>query len=157
MEDLRGTAPILASFHAGLDATRESVRLSPWYWGQRQTLATYTIAGGHLDNALRNLRVLARQAAIALDRDDVVPAAIPHALLGLADGVESLGPAIAGEAEVEPVRAVILERGRGHCHDLRRGPVHRPDGGPDPAVRLRPAAGHGHDRERGRDGDPCRG
>jgi hypothetical protein len=109
LEDLRGTAPVLASFHAGLDATRESVRLSPWYWGQRQTLATYTLAGGHLDNALRNLRVLARQAAIALDRDDVVPVAIPHALGGLAAGIESLGPAIAGEASVDSVREVILD------------------------------------------------
>jgi uncharacterized membrane protein YgaE (UPF0421/DUF939 family) len=108
LEDLRGTAPVLASFHAGLDATRESVRLSPWYWGQRQTLATYTFAGGHLDNALRNLRVLTRQASIALERDDVVPAVIPQALLGLADGVEALGPAIAGEAGFEPVREVIL-------------------------------------------------
>lgn len=106
---LRGTNPVLASFHAGLDATRESVRLSPWYWGQRQTLATYTIAGGHLDNALRNLRVLTRQASIALERDDVVPAAIPQALRGLADGIEALGPAIAGEADFEPVRAVILD------------------------------------------------
>jgi uncharacterized membrane protein YgaE (UPF0421/DUF939 family) len=109
LERLRGTAPVLASFHAGLDATRESVRLSPWYWGQRQTLATYTIAGGHLDNALRNLRVLTRQASIALERDDVVPAAVPQALLGLADGIDSLGPAIAGEADVEPVREAILD------------------------------------------------
>ena len=97
LEDLRGTAPVLASFHAGLDATRESVRLSPWYWGQRQTLATYTLAGGHLDNALRNLRVLARQASIALERDDVVPAEIPLALADLAAGVEALGPMLAGE------------------------------------------------------------
>jgi uncharacterized membrane protein YgaE (UPF0421/DUF939 family) len=109
LERLRGTAPVLASFHAGLDATRESVRLSPWYWGQRQTLATYTIAGGHLDNALRNLRVLTRQASIALERDDVVPAAIPQALLDLADGIDALGPAIAGEAGFEPVREVILD------------------------------------------------
>jgi uncharacterized membrane protein YgaE (UPF0421/DUF939 family) len=108
LDDLRGTAPVLASFHAGLDATRESVRLSPWYWGQRQTLATYTLAGGHLDNALRNLRVLTRQASIALERDDVVPGVIPRALLGLADGVEALGPAIAGEAGFGPVREVIL-------------------------------------------------
>jgi uncharacterized membrane protein YgaE (UPF0421/DUF939 family) len=108
LERLRGTAPVLASFHAGLDATRESVRLSPWYWGQRQTLATYTIAGGHLDNALRNLRVLTRQASIALERDDVVPAAVPQALLGLADGIDALGPAIAGDADFEPVREVIL-------------------------------------------------
>lgn len=109
LEDLRGAAPVLASFHAGLDATRESVRLSPWYWGQRQTLATYAIAGGHLDNALRNLRVLARQGSIALERNDAVPAQIPRALVGLADGIEALGPAISGEARVEPVRDAILD------------------------------------------------
>jgi hypothetical protein len=72
-------------------------------------LATYTIAGGHLDNALRNLRVLTRQASIALERDDVVPATIPHALLGLADGTDALGPAIAAEAAFEPVRVAILD------------------------------------------------
>ncbi len=109
LEDLRGTAPVLASFHAGLDATRESVRLSPWYWGQRQTLATYTLAGGHLDNALRNLRVLARQASIALERDDVVPAEIPLALAELATGVDALGPMLAGERAAGPVREVILD------------------------------------------------
>lgn len=109
LEDLRGTAPVLASFHAGLDATRESVRLSPWYWGQRQMLVTYTMAGGHLDNALRNLRVLARQASIALEREDHVPSEIARALSDLADGVEALGPALAGEGAVDPVRAVILD------------------------------------------------
>ncbi|HYN57661.1 MAG TPA: FUSC family protein [Motilibacterales bacterium] len=109
LDDLRGTAPVLASFHAGLDATRESVRLSPWYWGQRQTLTTYTLAGGHLDNALRNLRVLARQVSIALDRGDHVPSEIQLALSDLADGVEALGPALAGDGDVEPVRTVILD------------------------------------------------
>ncbi len=108
LEVLRATAPVLASFHAGLDATRESVRLSPWYWGQRQTLATYVLAGGHLDNALRNLRVLARQASIALERDDAVAAEIPHALMSLAQGTTALGPAIAGEADFEPVREMVL-------------------------------------------------
>ncbi len=109
LEGLRSTAPILASFHAGLDATRESVRLSPWYWGQRQTLATYTMAGAHLDNALRNLRVLARQASVALDRDDAIPAEIPLALADLATGVEGLAPMLAGDTGAEQVRAVILD------------------------------------------------
>jgi uncharacterized membrane protein YgaE (UPF0421/DUF939 family) len=108
LEDLRGTAPVLATFHAGLDATRESVRLSPWYWGQRQVLTTYVLAGGHLDNALRNLRVLARQASIALERGDAVPVEIPHALTHLAEGTSALGPAIAGDADFEPVRERIL-------------------------------------------------
>ena len=56
LEDLRGTAPVLASFHAGLDATRESVRLSPWYWGQRQT-------AGHLRAGRRAPRQRAAQPA----------------------------------------------------------------------------------------------
>ena len=109
LDDLRATAPVLASFHAGLDATREAVRLSPWYWGQRQTLDTYTLAGGHLDNALRNLRVLARQASIALEREDPVPTEIHGALSRLADAVDALGPALAGGGDVEPVRTLILD------------------------------------------------
>ena len=154
LEGLRGTAPVLASFHAGLDATRESVRLSPWYWGQRQTLATYTLAGGHLDNALRNLRVLARQAAIALEREDLVPDSDPAGAAGPGRRRRRPGP-----CHCRGRRGRTRSRGhprRGHDgrRGLRRGPVHRADGGPDPAVSLRPAAGNGHERGRGRLGDP---
>lgn len=108
LTSLRGTAPVLQGFHAGLDATRESIRLAPWYWGQRTLLASYALAGVHLDNALRNLRVLARQAAVALDRNESVPATIPRALAELATATEALTWVLAGESDPEHARAAAL-------------------------------------------------
>lgn len=108
LADLRDTAPLLASFRAGLEATRESVRLAPWYWGRRSVLRTYALAAVHLDNALRNLRVLARQASVALDRDEPVPGPLPVALELIARGAARLGPALAGEEDPEVARRVIL-------------------------------------------------
>ncbi|MGB7979236.1 MAG: FUSC family protein [Candidatus Nanopelagicales bacterium] len=108
LADLRATGPALARFQLGLDATRESVRLSPWYWRQRELISTYTDSGGHLDNALRNLRVLARQASIALERDDVVPDEVPRALSELAHAAQGLDAVLAGDAPAEPIRAAIM-------------------------------------------------
>lgn len=108
LTDLRGTAPVLARFHSGLDATRESVRLAPWYWGQRTLLTSYALAGFHLDNALRNLRVLARQAEVALDRGEAVPAQIPAALEGLGSACDALGAVLAGEADPTGVRRTLI-------------------------------------------------
>jgi uncharacterized membrane protein YgaE (UPF0421/DUF939 family) len=119
LADLRATAPVLAGFHAGLDATRESVRLAPWYWGQRALLASYALAGVHLDNALRNLRVIARQAVVAIDRDEPVPAGIPDALEDLSRAAAELGPALAGEAQPDGVQQILLAA-VGHSSEATR-------------------------------------
>ena len=108
LSDLRDTSPLLTSFRAGLDATRESIRLVPWYWGQRGVLATYALAGTHLDNALRNLRVLARQAGVALDRDEHVPASLPRALELLAVATRELPAALSGDHAPEAAQRAIL-------------------------------------------------
>jgi uncharacterized membrane protein YgaE (UPF0421/DUF939 family) len=108
LAELRATTPVLDSFHAGLDATRESVRLAPWYWGQRTLLASYALAGFQLDHALRNLRVLARQSTLALDRGEHVPTSIADALDHLSSAASGLGPVLAGEADPGPVRADLL-------------------------------------------------
>lgn len=109
LADLRATAPVLQSFHAGLDATREAVRLAPWYWSYRTRLAAYATAGAHLDNALRNLRVLARQAVVALDRDEPVAASLPGALDQLAAGTRQVGQVLAGNSAAPDVQALLLE------------------------------------------------
>jgi uncharacterized membrane protein YgaE (UPF0421/DUF939 family) len=115
LTDLRATAAVLDGFHTGLDATRESVRLAPWYWGQRTLLASYALAGFHLDHALRNLRVLARQAEVALDRAEPVPDAVPAALAELAEAAGMLGEVLAGDADPEQVRRALLAA-VGHTH-----------------------------------------
>ncbi len=109
LTDLRATAPVLDRFRAGLDATRESVRLAPWYWGRRTLLASYAQAGFHLDNALRNLRVLARQATVALDRGERVLPAVPAALALMAQATSALDGVLAGQADPMPVRETLLE------------------------------------------------
>lgn len=108
LADLRATAPIIDGFHAGLDATREAVRLAPWYWGQRTLLSSYALAGVHLDNALRNLRVIARQASVSIDRDERVPAAIPEALDALAAATARIGAVLAGDEEPEATQGLLL-------------------------------------------------
>jgi uncharacterized membrane protein YgaE (UPF0421/DUF939 family) len=106
---LRDTDPVVAGFQAGLDVTRESVRLAPWYWGQRTVLAAYALAGVHLDHALRNLRVLARQAAATLRRGEAVPEPLVTAVEALAQAATGLGPVLAGTADAEDVLE-LLER-----------------------------------------------
>lgn len=108
LAELRATSPVIASFHSGLAETRESVRLAPWYWGQRTVLASYALAGFHLDNALRNLRVLARHAAIALDRDDPTPHGLDEALGDLARATEQLAPILAGDEAADGLRDELL-------------------------------------------------
>ena len=105
---LRATNPVLAGFQTGLATTRESVRMAPWYWGQRAVLASYALAGFHLDNALRNLRVLARHATIALDRGEEIPAGLVPALEDLALATELLEPALDGTADPDQVRDLLL-------------------------------------------------
>lgn len=106
---LRATAPALTSFQNGLAASRESVRMAPWYWSQRGVVAAYSLAGFHLDNTLRNLRVLARHLHNALDRDEEVPAGLPEQLDRLAAAVQQIGHVLVGDADPESVQTELLE------------------------------------------------
>lgn len=107
LTDLRATGRELEGFKAALDATRESVRIAPWYWGQRTILVTYALAGIHLDNAIRNCRVLARQAAVSIDRGEVVSPGVPDAMDRLAEAAVLIGPVLTGESP-EPPRDAAL-------------------------------------------------
>jgi len=108
LADLRATASVLESLQSGLAVTRESVRLAPKYWGERAVLESYSLAGFHLDNALRNLRVLARQALAALEHGDPVPPAIPLALEDLALATDDIGAILADELDPEQARSCLV-------------------------------------------------
>ena len=101
-------SPAVADFQSGLAATRETVRLSPWYWRQRAMVASYGLAGFHLDYALRNLRVLARQSSLCLSRGDDVPEDVARALGDLAWATRRLSAVLADEADPAPVRERLL-------------------------------------------------
>ncbi|MGB8020663.1 MAG: FUSC family protein [Candidatus Nanopelagicales bacterium] len=106
---LRAATPALETYRAGMAATRESVQLAPWNWGEHSVLASYSGADAHLDNALRNLRVLARQASVSLERGDQVPTEIPRALSRLARCTADLAAVLAGESDPELLRENLID------------------------------------------------
>lgn len=126
LDTLRATTPALDSYRAGMAATRESVRLAPWNWGEHAVLASYAGADTHLDSALRNLRVLARQASVALERDAEVPPEIPHALARLARCAEDLGAVLAGERDPVVLREDLIDAVALAAHASSDGPFNAP-------------------------------
>jgi uncharacterized membrane protein YgaE (UPF0421/DUF939 family) len=96
------------AFHSAVRAAGETARIAPPRWGARAQVAHYAEADPQLDNAVRNVRVLARGALRALQLGDHVPDDIPLALRELATAVRGFDGALAGDAGVERPRAAAL-------------------------------------------------
>jgi uncharacterized membrane protein YgaE (UPF0421/DUF939 family) len=112
---LRRARDIDASTQKFLEALtigRETAAAAPVRRGQRGPLAVYSEAGGQIDLAVRNVRVLARGVVRAIETGDSVPPQVAGALARLRDAVVALGawmedPAQAA-AVVEPaVQAAV--------------------------------------------------
>ncbi|MGB6182590.1 MAG: FUSC family protein [Rhodococcus sp. (in: high G+C Gram-positive bacteria)] len=67
----RQTQPAIDTMRTDLKGGREISRLSPLYWNSRQRLAMLAATADPLDNAVRNIRVLARRS-LSLVRDDEI-------------------------------------------------------------------------------------
>jgi uncharacterized membrane protein YccC len=79
-------------FLESLTVGRETAAAAPQRWVDRAPLAIYSEAGGQIDLAVRNVRVLARGVVRAIEVDDRVPPDVAEAIRGLADAVQSLEP-----------------------------------------------------------------
>ena len=92
---LRRARDIDASTQRFLEALtigRETAAAAPVRRGQRGPLAVYSEAGGQIDLAVRNVRVLARGVVRAIETGDRVPPAVGDSLLELRQAVVSLAP-----------------------------------------------------------------
>jgi hypothetical protein len=79
-------------FLEALTIGRETAAAAPARRTQRESLAIYSEAGGQIDLAVRNVRVLARGVVRAIETGDAVPPAVADALLELREAVISLAP-----------------------------------------------------------------
>jgi uncharacterized membrane protein YgaE (UPF0421/DUF939 family) len=79
-------------FLESLTIGRETAAAAPQRWSDRGPLALYSEAGGQIDLAVRNVRVLARGVVRAIEVGDHVPAAVGEAIRQLAVAVRSLEP-----------------------------------------------------------------
>ena len=97
-------------FLEALTVGRETAAAAPQRRRDREPLAVYSEAGGQLDLAVRDVRVLARAVLRAIDLADEVPPEVIEAIRALGDAVSNLHPWLgdrgAADGVVEPaVRA----------------------------------------------------
>jgi hypothetical protein len=79
-------------FMEALTIGRETAAAAPQRHAAREPLAIYSEAGGQLDLAVRNVRVLARGAIRAIDVGDRVPPEVGRAIRELGEAVDGVGP-----------------------------------------------------------------
>ena len=68
----RSTQSAIDTMRSDLSGGREISRISPLYWNSRRRLSRLEATADPIDNAVRNLRVLARRAVSAIQADEPV-------------------------------------------------------------------------------------
>lgn len=99
-------------FLEALTIGRETAAAAPARFSQRSSLAVYAEAGGQLDLAVRNVRVLARGVLRAVETGDPVPPQIADAIRELRSAVLALGPWLEDPKQVDAVRRPAVSAAR---------------------------------------------
>jgi uncharacterized membrane protein YccC len=99
-------------FLEALTIGRETAFAAPARFSQRSSLAVYAEAGGQLDLAVRNVRVLARGVLRAVETGDHVPPPVPDAIRELRSAVLALGPWLEDPKRVDAVRGPAIAAAR---------------------------------------------
>jgi hypothetical protein len=88
--------------------SQEVAALAPARWSSRGVLGVLDAALPHVDSAVRDTRVLARQTTSALERGDIIPPGLDTALDECATAVEVLRRAVASGGDLAAARAAAL-------------------------------------------------
>lgn len=91
-----------------VEASREIAVLAPARWSSRGVLGLLDAALPHAEAAVRDTRVLARQAAAALERGDVIPPGLDAAIDECASAVEVLRRAVDSGGDLAAARAAAI-------------------------------------------------
>ncbi|MCA2213639.1 FUSC family protein [Jidongwangia harbinensis] len=103
LADLRAAEATFAAFSAAVAAARENVAFAPARWRARGPLGQYVDGADQLTYALRNVRVLTRRAATALNDAEPIPEVLPESIRLFGDAVDLLRQE--WESGAEPVAA----------------------------------------------------
>jgi uncharacterized membrane protein YgaE (UPF0421/DUF939 family) len=89
-------------------ASHEIALLAPARWNARVTLAHIEVALPYLDAAVRDTRVLARQALAAMQRGDAIPPGLDSAIDECAIAVRTLQRSLDSQDDVAAARAASI-------------------------------------------------
>ncbi|MEU6779875.1 FUSC family protein [Nonomuraea angiospora] len=108
LEEARGSQKDVEEFRQALETGKEIATISPLHRHRRPFLDGYEQAAVPLDHALRNARVLARRAIVALDGPGALPPRLPRELRDLADATLMLRDDLAAGRSPERAGGAIL-------------------------------------------------
>ena len=91
LQQARGTQPAVTGLEDRLAGARELVRISPTYRRKRGEVAEMERVLNPLDNGIRNIRVLARRAIVAVDDSVPIPEGMVTQIARLGEAVEQVG------------------------------------------------------------------
>ncbi|WP_246098101.1 FUSC family protein [Rhodococcus spelaei] len=101
----RDTQAAIDGLRSSLTGGREISRLSPLYWNSRDRLERLSRAADPIDNALRNIRVLARRSLSLVRDDEILDPRLVDEVEKLAHAVEVLRRMVLADPGQQPDRA----------------------------------------------------
>jgi uncharacterized membrane protein YgaE (UPF0421/DUF939 family) len=108
LEALREADASVTRFRDALADARETATLAPVRWRARVPLTEYVDAAPHIDHALRNARVLARRAVIAIEDGEQAPPALIASLQSASEAVAALVRELAAGRDPVRTRELVL-------------------------------------------------
>lgn len=112
LAELRTSQTTIDDYKAALQTGSEIARIAPIRWRSKDELKRYQTAGGPVDYAIRNTRVLARRAMAALKADEPIPDGVPDVLKDYADAVDCLRGELEKGAEPKLTREAVRDAAR---------------------------------------------
>jgi uncharacterized membrane protein YgaE (UPF0421/DUF939 family) len=102
LEDARSTQPEIDEMRSDISGGREISVISPLFWNSRSRLDRITAVADPIDNAVRNVRVLARRAASSVDKGQPIKQEIIELVEQLAHGFEVVNDMILADPGQQP-------------------------------------------------------
>ena len=101
----RATQPAIDALRADLRGGREISRISPLYWNSRARLDRLSKTADPLDNAVRNIRVLARRSLTSVRDDEILDPRLIDVVDKLADATAVLSAMMLAAPGQQPDQA----------------------------------------------------
>ncbi len=112
LEEARLLQPDLENVRSTAANVSEIARMSPMRWTQRGHVSLYVGTIGHIDNAVRDARVLARRTAAMLRHHERPPEAMADAVDSLARAVGIFADDLAEQADFEEAQQALIDAAR---------------------------------------------
>lgn len=105
LKKARASQAAIDGLRSSLSGGREVSRLSPLYWGSRPRFERMAAAADPIDNAMRNIRVLARRSLSLVRDDEILDPRLVDEVEKLAHAVDVLRRVVLADPGQQPDRA----------------------------------------------------